>query len=56
MLIDENLTLEDALELGNPTEIKNLLVKCILDLNEYEQVDMTIIKEIFTKHIYPEFN
>lgn len=56
MLIDDSMTLEEALEIGNPTQLKNLLVKCILDLNEYEAVDMQIIKNIYTKHIYPEFN
>jgi len=52
----ETCTLEEAINDYDPIELKNMALKGIIDLDEDEPVDLQVIKDIITKHLYPRIN
>jgi len=54
--LEIHVSLEDALEDFSPREIKNMLIKGVLDLDEDEKVELETIKAIISEHIYPRLN
>lgn len=51
-----HVSLEEALEEFSPKDLKSLLIKGILDLDEDEEVDLEVIKNIISEHVYPRLN
>ena len=56
MMQVEVCTIEEAMDCYDPVELKNMALKGVIDLDEDEDVDLQIIKDIITKHIYPRIN
>ena len=56
MMQVEVCTIEEALSVYDPRELKNMLLSGILELDEDIEVDLQIIKDVITKHIYPRIN
>jgi hypothetical protein len=56
MLNELIIPIDEAMESLDPVELKNILLKGVIDLDEDDNIDLTTIKILIRDHIFPRMN